>query len=174
MASVALELGRVLQARGELSGAVEHINAVLTDAHDPDLVANLRLTLAETYLLMGAKDTARTEVQQALMFFEEHDDLAGKAWAWRLLSWVGLLANSPESALALAERAVATTESLGLPQEHARALGQLGRVLHQAGKPEDAALCWRQAEKLLDDAGFHAEAAEIRAHSGTAADGSSV
>ncbi|HTI21498.1 MAG TPA: BTAD domain-containing putative transcriptional regulator [Kutzneria sp.] len=177
MLSAALELGRVLQARGELSGAVEHIHASLTDAHrlgDPDLVANLRLTLAETYLRMGAKDTARTEVQQALMFFEEHDDLAGKAWAWRLLSWVGLLANSPESALALAERAVATTESLGLPQEHARALRQLGRVLHEAGKPEDAALCWRQAEKLLDDAGFHAEAAEIRAHSGTAADGSSV
>ena len=175
--SAALELGRVLQARGELAGAVEQIQASLTDAHrlgDPDLVANLRLTLAETYLRMGAKDTARTEVQQALVFFDEHDDVAGKAWAWRLLSWVGLLTNSPESALALAERAVATTEGLGLPQEHARALRQLGLVLHEAGKLEDAGLCWRQAETLLDNAGFHAEAAEIRAHSGTAAEGSSV
>ncbi len=177
MLSAALELGRVLHARGELAGAVEHIHASLTDAHqlgDPDLVANLRLTLAETYLRMGAKDTARTEVQQALVFFDEHDDMAGKAWAWRLLSWVGLLTNSPESALALAERAVATTEGLELRQEHARALRQLGHVLHAAGKPADAGLCWRQAETLLDDAGFHAEAAEIRAHSGTVETGSNV
>ena len=163
--SAALELGRVLQARGELTGAVEHIHASLTDAHrlgDPDLVANLRLTLAETYLRMGAKDTARTEVQQALVFFDEHDDVAGRAWAWRLLSWVALLTNSPESALALAERAAATAEGLGLPHEHARALRQLGRVLQAAGKLEDADLCLNQAETLLDTAGFHAEATEIR------------
>jgi DNA-binding SARP family transcriptional activator len=159
--STSLELGRLLQAMGELDASAENLLAALASAQqmgDPDMAANIRVFLADTQLRSGDVAAADEQLRQALTYFDEHDDRVGKVWSWRLLS---RRSNSPETSLRWAERAMAATVELDLAPETARSLCQLGHALAGVGHYEEAVEHWARAAEVFSAAGFHAEAAEV-------------
>jgi tetratricopeptide (TPR) repeat protein len=66
------------------------------------------------------------------------------------------------AAVDYAQRAIATVTEQDLPQEHARALRELGRACRAAGRHEEAERHWRAAITWFDGAGFTVEADELR------------
>jgi DNA-binding SARP family transcriptional activator len=167
--AVALELGRLDQARGDLGAAIDYLELSLARAlrwNDLDFAAYVRLFLAEAHLANGSEAAARHETGRALAFFDQQQDRAGQVWAWRLLSRLATAAGDAASALGHARRAEATATELDLPQERARALGELARALAAAGRTDEAARCRREALSWFEQAGFRVEADELRRQAG--------
>ncbi|MGH3620636.1 MAG: BTAD domain-containing putative transcriptional regulator [Sciscionella sp.] len=160
--SVHLEQGRVERARGNSHAAARLLTRSLVLAKrlgDPDMAANVQLFLAEAHLVNGDVSAGRYEVLQALVFFQEHADEAGRAWAHRLLSQADRIRGAPDLALAHAEHAMAI--ELELPAERARAHRELACVLHALGRVDEALQHWDTARTWFEQSGFVVEADEI-------------
>jgi tetratricopeptide (TPR) repeat protein len=155
-----LDLGEALVERGELSRASGVLGQITEDAvaaGDRGIewrgrvhLANLRINAEATgHLIDEARETAR----RAIPVFEELDDAAGLARAWRLLAAAGWIEGQAGPAQEALELAMEFAQRAGDRRAEAEVLGLMALLLVWSPVPVSRALA--QSEELAARAGGH-------------------
>jgi predicted ATPase/class 3 adenylate cyclase len=155
-----LDLGEALVERGELSRASGVLGQVTEDAvaaGDRGIewrgrvhLANLRINAEATgHLIDEARETAR----RAIPVFEELEDAAGLARAWRLLGAAGWIEGQADPAQEALELALEFAQRAGDGRAEAEVLGLMALLLVWSPVPVSRALA--QSERLAARAGGH-------------------
>jgi len=155
-----LDLGEALVERGELSrasGILDEVTERAVRAGDRRIewqgrvhLANLRVNAEATgHLIDEARETAR----RAIPVFEELDDAAGLARAWRLMGAAGWIEGQAGAAQEALELAVEFARRAGDRRAEAEVLGLMAFLLVWGPVPIARALA--QSERLAAQAGGH-------------------
>lgn len=146
-----LALGRLDEARVELEAA-----RAVFDRLGSSMASYPNGALGKVHLLRGDRASARTAFQRALELSEEVGDVQGLVPALAGLASVAVL-DDPESAAALAERAIHAGASL----DHAHALVVGARVRLADGDPNGAVTLAQQAALEAEEQRDRMDLAEV-------------
>ncbi len=144
-------LGRISTLRGELSEALEHLEAATQLAEeriDPHLFAACRAAIGMVLLLDGRYESAREATVHARREFSAHGLQHGAAAMTLQLSLIALQEGELAEATRFAEEARARFEDLGARNSVAQCITQQGAIAHANAQPGDARRLFEQALAL--------------------------
>jgi len=157
------QLGRLLARGADLALAEAHLDAALVVAEglgSAALQAQVLLTLGEVARGRGDLATARDRITAALNQFRRLGTLRAEAVALSELAGVQRLDDDPEAA-AVSLRESARLLDGGSPLDLARIQGNLGDVLRELGRRDEARAALDEAVEQLEDLGAPIDAAVL-------------
>jgi serine/threonine protein kinase/tetratricopeptide (TPR) repeat protein len=143
--------------RQVLDAASERISANV--GNSPEVEAEMRRTIARTYLRMGATDRATPQLERALALYTQLGDDFGLAATEQLLGSASVQRGDFAGAEAYLRKALAYVRSRGAdadPELHQNVLAELGTAIaYQHPGHAEALALWREAIAVADRVGFH-------------------
>ena len=168
-ADVAASLGRELEHRGDLDGALEALGKALSlheRSGDVRASASALRAIGLVRERAGATDEARAAQRRALALSDSVADAAGSAAALGNLGGLHWRASEYAASLGCQERALGILEALGDRRRVAATLCNLGVVYQRIGDGDRALSCYERAIQRLDGPEDRARLAIVLANSG--------
>jgi len=150
---------QLMTASDFLDGARTRVDEELDD--DPQIALPMHLALANAYISWNEIESARQQVDRALLLAEKLDSTEGQARALNIATTISHYQGRLPEALDYARRSEALWRVLDQPMQHAIALNDIAISLNEMGRREEAVPAFHEALKAmrLAHGGDHSEIA---------------